>query len=79
MILGGGIIRSGGKTRYVMVIDLIGTWLIGVPLGLISAFIWGMPVAAVYFMLSLEECVRFVISLAVYRQKKWMQSLNGTA
>lgn len=78
MILGGGIIRSGGKTRYVMVIDLIGTWVIGVPLGLISAFIWGMPVAAVYFMLSLEECVRFVISLAVYRQKKWMQSLNGT-
>lgn len=77
MILGGGIIRSGGKTRYVMVIDLIGTWLIGVPLGLISAFVWEMPVAAVYFMLSLEECVRFAISLVVYRKRKWMQSLEG--
>lgn len=76
MILGGGIIRSGGKTRYVMVIDLIGTWGIGVPLGLISAFVLKMPVAAVYFMLSLEECVRFAISLAVYRRKKWMQSLS---
>ena len=27
MILGGGIIRSGGKTKYVMMIDMMGTWL----------------------------------------------------
>ena len=26
MILGGGILRSGGRTAYVMVIDLVGTW-----------------------------------------------------
>lgn len=26
MILGGGILRSGGRTKYVMVIDIIGTW-----------------------------------------------------
>ena len=38
MILGGGIIRSGGKTKYVMVIDMIGTWGFGVPLGLLAAF-----------------------------------------
>lgn len=76
MILGGGIIRSGGKTNYVMVIDLIGTWLFGVPLGLMAAFVWHMPIAAVYFILSMEECVRLGISIAVYRSKKWMQSLE---
>ena len=27
MILGGGIIRSGGNTKIIMVIDIIGTWL----------------------------------------------------
>ncbi len=36
MILGGGIIRSGGKTKYVMMIDMMGTWLIGVPLALLT-------------------------------------------
>lgn len=77
MILGGGIIRSGGKTKYVMAIDLIGTWIFGVPLGMLSAFIWNMPIAAVYFVLSLEECVRFGISLIVFCRKKWMQSLTG--
>lgn len=77
MILGGGVIRSGGKTKYVMAIDLIGTWLFGVPLGLLAAFVWHMPISAVYFILSMEECVRLGISLVVYRQKKWMQSLDN--
>lgn len=77
MILGGGIIRSGGKTAYIMVIDLIGTWVFGVPLGLLSAFVWDLPIAWVYFFLSLEECVRLGITLEVFRRKKWMKSLEG--
>lgn len=77
MILGGGIIRSGGKTNYVMVIDLIGTWIFGVPLGLLAAFVWKLSIPYVYFILSLEECVRFAISLAVFRKKRWMQSLKA--
>ncbi len=76
MILGGGIIRSGGKTKYVMVIDFIGTWGFGVPLGLIAAFVWNLSIPYVYFILSLEECVRFGISLVVFKRKKWIKSLD---
>ena len=76
MIVGGGIIRSGGKTKYVMIIDMIGTWGFGVPLGLISAFALHLSIPYVYFILSLEECVRFIISIVVLRKKKWMQSLT---
>lgn len=72
MILGGGILRSGGKTKYAMWIDITGTWLFGVPLGLLSAFVWKLPITHVYFMLSLEECVRLGISLLVFRRKTWM-------
>lgn len=76
MILGGGIIRSGGKTNYVMIIDMIGTWGFGVPLGLLTAFRFGLPIPWVYFILSLEECVRFIISVFIFRRKNWMQSLE---
>ena len=75
MILGGGIIRSGGMTRYVMWIDMIGTWCFGVPLGLLAAFVWGLPVAWVYFVLSLEEVIRFFLSLFIFRRRKWMRRL----
>lgn len=75
MILGGGILRSGGKTNYIMFIDIFGTWGIGVPLGLLAAFVLRLSIPYVYFLLSLEECVRFVISLVVFRRKKWMRQL----
>lgn len=76
MILGGGIIRSGGMTRYVMWIDIIGTWVFGVPLGLFAAFVWKLPIPLVYFILSLEEGVRLLISIIIFRRKKWMRSLE---
>lgn len=76
MILSGGIIRSGGKTKYVMFIDMIGTWGFGVPLGLVSAFVLKLSIPYVYFILSLEECVRFLIGCVVFRKRSWMQSLE---
>lgn len=75
MILGGGIIRSGGKTKYIMCVDFIGTWLFGVPLGLLAAFVCKLPIPLVYFILSLEEVVRLIISLILFRKRVWMEQL----
>lgn len=76
MILGGGIIRSGGNTHYTLVIDLIGTWVFGVPLGLLTAFVFHLPIYWVYFILSLEEVVRLIIGFAVFYKKKWMRNVT---
>ena len=61
-----------------MYVDMIGTWIFGVPLGLLSAFVWNLPVAWVYFILSLEECVRFGITLLIFRSRKWMNVLEAS-
>ena len=75
MILGGGIVRSGGKTKYIMWVDMIGTWIFGVPLGLVGAFVLKLTIPYVYLLLSLEECVRLGITLVIFRKKVWMESL----
>lgn len=77
MILGGGVVRSGGKTAYIMVIDVVGTWLVGVPLGLASAFLFRLPVEWVYFILSQEELVRLGMTIVVFRRKGWMNRLSA--
>lgn len=79
MILGGGIVRSGGKTKYIMMVDTFGTWCLGVPLGLVSAFVLHLPIYAVYFILSLEECARFGITLLIFKSRRWMQNINSQA
>lgn len=75
MILGGGIIRSGSKTKIVMFIDIIGTWGFGVPLGFLSAFCFNLPIAYVYLILSMEELVRLIISFAVFKKRIWIKTL----
>lgn len=78
MIMGGGILRSGGKTKYTLFLDMFGTWGIGVPLGFISAFILKLPIQWVYLLISLEELVRFIIGLKIMNSRKWMNNLTET-
>lgn len=37
----------------------------------------GLSIPYVYFILSLEECVRFGISLVVFRRRHWMRVLKS--
>ena len=76
MILAGGILRSGGNTKYTFVIDCIGTWLFGVPLAYLGAFVWKLPVYWVYFILSQEEVVRLLIAGCVFGREGWMRNLT---
>jgi Na+-driven multidrug efflux pump len=76
MILGGGIIRSGGRTKYIMIIDILGTWLVGVPLGLFAGLYLGLPIVWTYFILSQEEAVRFIITIFMFRSRKWMNTID---
>ncbi|RDU23624.1 MATE family efflux transporter [Anaerosacchariphilus polymeriproducens] len=76
MIMGGGILRSGGNTNFTMVIDLIGTWIFGVPLGLLAAFVLKLPIYYVYLILSLEEIIRLIIGLFIVKTRKWMKNIT---
>ena len=76
MILGGGIIRSGGNTKIIMVIDIVGTWCIGIPLCLLAAYIFKWGIVGVYTLLTTEEIFRLVVSLIIFKRCKWMISLS---
>ena len=76
MILGGGIIRSGGNTKIIMIIDIIGTWCIGIPLCIIAAYVFQWGIVGVYALFTTEEIFRLIISLIIFRKRKWMRSLS---
>lgn len=76
MVLGGGVIRSGGRTKYIMMIDMAGTWLIGVPLALITGLVLKLKIVWVYFILSQEELFRLVVTLFMFKSRKWMNTIE---
>ncbi|MEC0141439.1 MATE family efflux transporter [Paenibacillus macerans] len=75
MIMAGGILNSGGDSKFVFVMESAATWLIGVPSGLILSFVFKQPIYLVYFALSLEEVVRFGFGIARIRSRKWLRNL----
>lgn len=78
MILG-GILRSGGKTMYTFILDILGTWGIGIPIGFISAFLWHLPIQWVYLLISMEEVVRLVLGIRIFKTKKWVERITEPA
>ena len=74
MILGGGIIRSGGNTKIIMIIDIVGTWCIGIPLCLLAAYVFKWGIVGVYTLLTTEELFRLAVSLIIFRKRKWIIS-----
>ena len=66
--------------NYVLTFGKLGFPAMGaavVSLGLLSAFVWRLPVPQVYFLLSREEVVRLCLSAAVFRRRKWIHRLES--
>lgn len=78
MIIAGGILNSGGDSRFVLVMESLATWLIGVPSAYIMAFWLQLPIHWVYLVLSLEELVRLAVGYWRLRSRRWMRNLVAT-
>lgn len=75
MIIAGGILNSGGDSKYVFAMESTANWIIGVPSAVLMSFVWKQPVFIVYLVLSLEEVVRFGFGLTRIYSRKWIRNL----
>ena len=78
-VLYDGVLTTGGDTRYFLVTGTLATWLLGVPLAFVAAFVLHWPIWLVYLTLSVEEMVRFVIGLRRIMSRRWMRLRVGDA
>lgn len=71
-----GIFRAGGDVKYGFYMDIIDMWLFAVPLGLLAAFVWKLPVMVVYFLIFLDEFVKMPFIFYRYKQNKWLKNIT---
>jgi len=76
MVMLGGVLRSGGKTRYTLILDLIGTWGIGIPLGFLCAFVFKWNILMVYSAINIEEVIRLTLGLIKVKSKDWISIID---
>ncbi|MGL5439879.1 MAG: MATE family efflux transporter [Filifactoraceae bacterium] len=73
-----GILRSGGDTKFAMILELSTVWLIGVPMAFIGASVFKLPVYIVSLMISLEELVKSAFGVPRVLSYKWANNLIDT-
>jgi putative MATE family efflux protein len=70
-----GVIRSGGDTRFGMLVEILTIWAIGVPLALLGAFVFRWPVYWVYLLVQAEELIKLAIGMARFISGRWIHNL----
>jgi putative MATE family efflux protein len=70
-ILGNGILPSGGDTKYILLGHVIGSYAIGVPAAIFSAFVLHFSVWGVFGSRALEEVLKAIFFLRRYRTPAW--------
>ncbi|MCV9888698.1 MATE family efflux transporter [Metabacillus halosaccharovorans] len=70
-----GVLRAGGDTKYVLYLDVIGVWAVGLPLALLGAFVWELPIYLVFGLANSHEFVRAFFGIKRTVSRKWINNI----
>ena len=73
-----GILRSGGDTRFALLLDGVIIWLVGVPMAALAAFVFHLPVHFVYLAAMTEEFTKWSLALGRFVSRRWIHDLTKT-
>jgi putative MATE family efflux protein len=71
-----GILRSGGDTRFSLVLDGLVIWFVGVPVTAAGAFLFGLPIYFVYALTLSEEATKLAVGIWRFFSKRWINDLT---
>lgn len=70
-----GVLRAGGDTKFVLYIDMLGVWFIGLPLALAGAFWLSLPIYAVFALANSHEYIRAFLGIRRTFSKRWIRNV----
>ena len=70
-----GVLRSGGDTRFALVVDVGSVWLVGTALAFLGAYILHWPMVWVFALVSLMEVAKIAMGLPRVLTNRWARNL----
>ena len=71
-----GIFRSGGDTRFGLIMDVSTMWGFSILLGAVAAFVFHASVPIVYVILMSDELIKVPITIKRYLSYKWLKNVT---
>ena len=70
-----GILRSGGDTKYSLMLEMSGVWGVGVPIAFLGALVFKFPIELIVSLVYLEELVKISFCFPRLFSRKWIKNL----
>lgn len=71
-----GIFRSGGDTRFGLILDVSTMWCCSILCGFLAAFVFKFSVPVVYIILMSDEIIKIPVTGVRYRTYKWLKNVT---
>lgn len=71
-----GIVRGGGDSRYVLIMDLVSIWGIVLPLSFLAAFVFNWHPVAVIACLNADQVFKSIPAVIKCNRFNWMKKLT---
>lgn len=71
-----GIFRSGGDTRFGLILDVSTMWCCSILCGFLAAFVFKFSVPVVYVILMSDEIIKIPITAMRYKAYKWLKNVT---
>ena len=76
MCVNTGIIRGGGDTKFIMIVDLISIWGIVIPVSFMAAFVWELSPIVVFICLNADQCFKCIPAAIRCNSYRWIRNLT---
>lgn len=70
-----GVLRGGGDTRFLLVADIAFLWLLSIPLGYLSAFVWHLSPFWIYMLVKIDYLCKTVWCTYRLMGTKWIKTV----
>ena len=71
-----GVLRSGGDVKATAVINIVGMWLVGIPLTYAAVNFWDWPLYLVFLCTLMEEITKAILVLYRIVARYWLKNLT---
>lgn len=71
-----GIFRSGGDTRFGLILDILSMWGGSILLGALAAFVFKFSVPIVYVLLMSDEILKIPFTTIRFKSYKWLKNIT---
>lgn len=72
-----GVLRGGGDTKRLMLMDNIFLWVLSIPMGMLAGFVFHLPAFAIYVCLKFDQIAKAFWCVYRLRGGKWIKKISA--